>query len=110
MIQDKVHELKNLGRLSESVMDEFDELLQQIQYPINYDEGKVLITLFPAENSVHGVEWALLHAFETAANSCSDEEYGELLKMCPSEYHKEMLEIRWENDKKHSAKISSEPD
>lgn len=101
MIQDSINKLKLLGRMPDSSeddisserIDEYVKYIKETQKPINEEEARILVTLFP-EYELFGVESSLLHLFETVYNQISLNTYEEIIESCPSEEWKETLQQR----------------
>ena len=89
----EILELQDLGRMpNESINDDenidnvvnsYDSLLEKITLPITYDEGEILINLFP-ENAFYDLQWSLLKLIES-------------LEKCPSEEWRNILSSRYNN-------------
>ncbi len=104
-MQDAVIQLKQLGRMPDSINDNptneivgrYDDLLSMVKTPLTQDEVEVLISLFP-ESTMYEVEWSLLHLTETYTAP----DYRELIAECPSEEWCEVLTIRLDNFEKQN--------
>ena len=104
MIQRTINRLKELGRmpnsseddLSAEKIDEYAKLIKETNKPINWEEAKILIKLFP-EIELFGVEWSLLHLFETIFGHVPLDDYKKLIDECPSKEWKEQLTDRLNN-------------
>ncbi len=104
MLQENIKKLEELGRmpdesennLSNQLIDEYAQMIDNAKKPINIEEAKVLIKLFP-ESGLFGVEWSLLHLFETILGHISIDDYKKLIEECPSEEWKEQLTDRLSN-------------
>ncbi|MCE8841115.1 MULTISPECIES: hypothetical protein [Bacteroidaceae] len=102
----EVIELSKLGQMpNESINDtemiintirSYDVLLSRIKAPITYEEGLVLISLFP-ESSFYDLQWDLLKLVELLIKSTTPEEYLSLVDKCPSKEWKELLKQRFYN-------------
>ena len=103
-IRNEIKEIEKLGRmpdesendLSNELINLYADLLHKIEKPVNWAEAKILIKLFP-ESGLFGVEWSLLHLFETIFPCEEIEEYVQLIAECPSEEWREHLLQRVEN-------------
>ena len=79
-MRNEILQLKDLGRMpNESINDSdsidelinaYDTLLEQIQFPISFDEAMVLVQIFP-ENAFYDLQWSLLKLVESV---CVDDE------------------------------------
>ena len=104
MVQETIKRLKELGRMPDSSEDnipsdrigEYVELIKKTNKPINWEEAKILIMLFP-EYELFGIEWSLLHLFETIFSQISLDDYRKLIIECPSEEWKDTLKTRLNN-------------
>lgn len=100
----EVLELQNLGRMpNESINDDenidnivnsYDSLLEKITLPITYDEGEILIKLFP-ENAFYDLQWSLLKLVESL--EVNGDKYKNLIEKCPSEEWRSILSSRYNN-------------
>ena len=81
------------------LVEKYDELLSSIEKPISYDEGCVLVSLFP-EEAFYDLQWDLLKLVESLYGNIKDEEYLNLINKCPSEEWKDGLLTRFNNAKK----------
>jgi hypothetical protein len=105
MVQETIKKLEELGRmpdesennLSSQLIDEYARLTGLVKKPINIEEAKILIKLFP-ESGLFGVEWSLLHIFESVYNKIPDAEYINIIEECPSKEWKETLIERLQNE------------
>jgi len=103
-IRNEIKELEKLGRmpdesednLSSELIDTYASLLRSIEKPVNLEEAKILILLFP-ETGLFGVEWTLLHLFESIFFNIEEDKYIQLIAECPSKEWHENLKIRFEN-------------
>jgi hypothetical protein len=83
-------------------LKDFDELLQKIKLPIDFETALKLINLSPPINTgCYGVEWSLLHLVETYYKDTDDEEYKKLLDEAEDGEVKKLLRIRFENHLKN---------
>ena len=104
-IRNEIKRLEELGRmpdesednLSSELLNLYASLLHSIEKPVNREEAKILIRLFP-ESGLFGAEWTLLHLFETIF-SIEEDEYIRLIAECPSKEWRETLTARLENRK-----------
>ena len=110
-VQNKIKRLEELGRipneednLVNELVDEYFELVLNIEYPINYEEAKILIQLFP-ETEFYELESSLLHTFETIYKQIDETTYRDLINLCPSEYWRTELITRLENGIKRDNKL-----
>lgn len=102
----EILQLKDLGRMpnesindTESIIDvikSYDELLEQIQLPISYDEAEVLVQIFP-ESSFYDLQWSLLKLVESVILIVDNDKYIQLINTCPSREWKELLNKRFQN-------------
>ena len=79
-MRNEILQLKDLGRMpNESINDSdsidelinaYDTLLEQIQFPISFDEAMVLVQIFP-ENAFYDLQWSLLRLVESV---CVDDD------------------------------------
>jgi len=105
-IRKEVRELEELGRMPDESEDElsreksgvYASLLDSIEIPVNWEEAKILIRLFP-ESTLYEVEWTLLHIFETVF-PFEENKYVKLISQCPSKEWREILLVRLGNYKK----------
>lgn len=103
-IQNSILELKQLGcmpdeseeNLTNEQIDRYAYLLKQIKTPINEEEAKIIVQLFP-ESGLYGVEWTLLHIFESVLKNVDADIYVSLIKLCPSVEWKTHLTERFNN-------------
>jgi hypothetical protein len=101
MIQETIKKLELLGRMPDSSednissekIDEYATLIKEAKVPVNQKEAEILIKLFP-EYELFGIEWSLLHLFETVYNSIPLEIYKSIIEKCPSEEWKDTLLTR----------------
>ena len=99
-------QLKDLGRMpNESINDSdsidelinaYDTLLEQIQFPISFDEAMVLVQIFP-ENAFYDLQWLLLKIIESLIKTVNKEDYMKLINICPSEEWRKALISRYNN-------------
>lgn len=99
-------ELLKLGRMpNESIDDDesvdsiialYDSFLEKIILPISYEEGEVLISLFP-DNAFYDLQWTLLKLVESLIKTVDNEKYRILINQCPSEEWKDSLSARFNN-------------
>lgn len=103
-MQDAILHLKAMGQMpsdyedmADSVPDAYGELLKQIKTPITMQEAEILAGLFP-ETGLFGLEWTLLHIFETARESGTADtvRYKNAVLLCKSEEWQETLLRRLE--------------
>ncbi|MCG8484488.1 MAG: hypothetical protein MJA31_14350 [Clostridia bacterium] len=112
MIRNKVLELKKLGKMPnehlddedsiEDLINQYDELLESIEKPISYDEGEVLIELFP-ENAFYDLHWTLLQLIESLFGKIELSKYEKLIAKCPSAEWNEALHdrlMKWKKKQK----------
>ena len=105
-MRQEVIELSKLGQMpNESIYDTetitetikaYDVLLSKITEPITYEEGLVLISLFP-KSSFYDMQWDLLAFVESLIKTTTIKEYLTLVDKCPSEEWKELLKQRFYN-------------
>jgi hypothetical protein len=96
-------QLKALGRmpdesdetLTSERIDAYAKLLKEVKKPVSREDAAALIGLFP-ESGLYGVEWTLLHLFESV-QSANRAEYEALIAHCPSEEWRNTLQIRYNN-------------
>ena len=101
-MRNEILQLKDLGRMpNESINDSdsidelinaYDTLLEQIQFPISFDEAMVLVQIFP-ENAFYDLQWSLLRLVD-------DDRYIQLINSCPSQEWRDTLNARYANYKK----------
>lgn len=106
IMRTEILQLKDLGRMpnesindTESIIDvikSYDELLEQIQLPISYDEAEVLVQIFP-ESSFYDLQWSLLKLVESVILIVDNDKYIQLINTCPSREWKELLNMRFQN-------------
>jgi hypothetical protein len=99
-------ELKKLGRIpNESIDDDesvdniitsYDLILEKITLPITYEEGEILIKLFP-ENAFYDLQWSLLKLIESLVEIVDNGKYRILINQCPSIEWKSSLNVRFNN-------------
>ena len=109
-IRNEIKSITELGRipdesddsLSEELIDSYSDALEKIKKPVNYQEAKALVQIFP-ESGLYGIEWELLHLVESSLTQVSIEEYKEVILLCPSDEWRSNMLIRFENwQKKHT--------
>ena len=108
-IREEIKKLGELGRmpdeteddLSNELIDLYASLLKRVGKPLNLEVAKIIIRLFP-ESGLFGVEWTLLHLFETVF-PMEEDEYVRLISECPSKEWRERLLARLENYKENRA-------
>jgi hypothetical protein len=93
---------KYRAALLSDTIERYLQLLEEIETPVNYNEAKILLNLFP-EYSFFEVEYQLLHKFETIFKEISEEKYLELIKQCPSKEWQGRLITRFNNGKENAA-------
>ncbi|WP_299902883.1 hypothetical protein [uncultured Aquimarina sp.] len=108
MIREEVIKLNKLGRMPnedlddddsiDDLIDKYDDLLESIEKPVSFEEGEILIKLFP-ENAFYDLHWTLLQLIESLFGNIDLDKYETLIKDCPSEEWKETLLARFENSK-----------
>lgn len=108
----EILELQHLGRMpNESINDDetidnivnsYDSLLEKIALPITYEEGEVLIKLFP-ENAFYDLQWSLLKLIESL--EIDGDKYKSLIDKCPSKEWKNILSSRYNNWLKKQDKV-----
>lgn len=82
---------------TEAAIEWWSERFDQIDKPVTLDEAAALVRLFP-EESLYGIEWALLHAVESVLSEPSQlESYRESIGGCPSAEWKRTLTVRLDN-------------
>lgn len=106
MIRQEFLELQKTGRMpNESINDDasidtlinlYDAILGKITLPITYEEGKILIKLFP-ENAFYDLQWSLLKLIESLIKTTDNERYINLINVCPSQEWRNILNIRFKN-------------
>lgn len=99
-------ELQKLGRMPnesiddnasiDDVINSYDSILEKISLPITYEEGAILIKLFP-ENSFYDLQWSLLKLVESLSQMIDSEKYRTLIDGCPSKEWKDGLINRFNN-------------
>ena len=65
----------------------------------NYEEAKILVRLFP-ESGLFGIEWTLLHLFESIFTQIEESKYIQLMAECPSEEWDKTLRQRLDDKTK----------
>ena len=98
--------LKKIGRMPNESLDDnesidslirdYDDLLSSIELPLSYEEGKVLVGLFPDE-AFYDLQWDLLKLVESLYGKITNDEYLSLIQECPSKEWKEALLTRFYN-------------
>ena len=98
--------LKKIGRMPNESLDDdesidtlirdYDDLLSSIELPLSYEEGKVLVSLFPDE-AFYDLQWDLLKLVESLYGKITNDEYLSLIQECPSKEWKEALLTRFYN-------------
>lgn len=98
--------LKKIGRMPNESLDDnesidslirdYDNLLSSIELPLSYEEGKVLVSLFPDE-AFYDLQWDLLKLVESLYGKITNDEYLSLIQECPSKEWKEALLTRFYN-------------
>lgn len=98
--------LKEIGRMPNESLDDnesidslirdYDDLLSSIELPLSYEEGKVLVSLFPDE-AFYDLQWDLLKLVESLYGKITNDEYLSLIQECPSKEWKEALLTRFYN-------------
>ena len=106
-MRNEILQLKDLGRMpNESINDSdsidelinaYDTLLEQIQFPISFDEAMVLVQIFP-ENAFYALQWSLLRLVESVC--VDDDRYIQLINSCQSQEWRDTLNARYANYKK----------
>jgi hypothetical protein len=99
-------ELQASGRMpNESIDDDesvddivasYDSILEKITLPITYEEGEILINLFP-ENAFYDLQWSLLKLVESLIKTVDNEKYRVLINRCPSKEWRNSLNVRFNN-------------
>ena len=80
-----------------NILDLFHNFLEQIQFPISFDEAMVLVQIFP-ENAFYDLQWSLLRLVESVC--VDDDRYIQLINSCPSQEWRDTLNARYANYKK----------
>jgi hypothetical protein len=105
-----IEKLYSIGKLpSAGISDEndfplnnFDELLQKIKLPIDFETAIKLINLSPPINEgCYGVEWSIIHLVENYFKDTGDEKYKKLLNEAEDGEVRRLLRIRFENHLKN---------
>ena len=107
IIRKEIKELEKLGRLpdesennlSSETIDLYADLFKSIEKPVNYEEAKILVRLFP-ESGLFGIEWTLLHLFESIFTQIEESKYIQLMAECPSEEWEKTLRQRLDDKTK----------
>ncbi|OJX32664.1 MAG: hypothetical protein BGO86_10415 [Chryseobacterium sp. 36-9] len=81
------------------LVEKYNQLLTTIQKPINIEEGKALISLFP-ETAFYDLQWDLLQLVESLYGNIDDKSYINIINECPSAEWKEALLNRYRNGSK----------
>ena len=76
------------------VIRSYDDLLEQIQLPISFDEAEVLVQIFP-DSSFYDLQWDLLKLVESVIRIDNGDKYIQLINACPSQEWKDVLNIRY---------------
>jgi hypothetical protein len=101
-----IEQLYSIGKLpSAGIVDEtdfplknFDELLQKIKLPIDFETALKLIDLSPPINEgCYEVEWSIIHLVENYYKDTDDEKYKKLLDEAEDGEVKRLLRIRFDN-------------
>lgn len=92
-------ESENDDEQTDLLVEQYDMLLSSIQKPINIEEGKVLVALFP-ETAFYDLQWDLLQLMESLYGKIDDEAYINIIDECPSSEWKEALLNRYRNGSK----------
>ncbi|MCD8455093.1 hypothetical protein LNJ08_11895 [Tenacibaculum finnmarkense genomovar ulcerans] len=104
MIQNSILELQSLGKMPNEYMDDgedvellrkkYKECLASIKTPINFNEAKILITLFP-DDIFYDLEYDIFSLIETFSSS-NINQYEDVIKKCNNSSYKELLISRLE--------------
>ena len=104
----EVLELKNIGRMPTetledtedilSLIEKYDAVISNIESPINFEEAKVIISIFP-EGFFYDLHWDLVRLIESLPTQ-DEQGYLEVINLCPSKEWKEVLNTRYLNWKK----------
>ena len=70
--------------------------MSSIELPLSYEEGKVLVSLFPDE-AFYDLQWDLLKLVESLYGKITNDEYLSLIQECTSKEWKEALLTRFYN-------------
>lgn len=81
-------------KISDERIDDYQNLLEEIDEPITIEEAENLVHLFP-ETSLFKLEWTLLHIVESIETD--DFSYRKIIDRCPSKEWREILSKRCEN-------------
>ena len=102
----EILKLKEIGRMPNESLDDnesidslirdYDELLSSIKLPLSYEEGKVLVSLFP-EEAFYDLQWDLLKLVESLYGKITNDKYHSLIQECPSKEWREALLARYNN-------------
>lgn len=104
MVRKAIIQLNEMGRLPDSLSEDFTDLIDGIEEPVSYEEAEILVKLLPdllVEG--YGVDWTLLHLIESATciESVTDiEQYKRLIDICLSMEWKKTMKNRLDNYKK----------
>ena len=109
MIQKSVLELEILGKMPNEYMDDGEDIkllekkykknLESVNTPINFEEAKILITLFP-DDTFYDLDYDLFSLIETFNSTSTHHKYESLIKSCNNSNYKELLISRFKNWKK----------
>lgn len=80
--------------ISDERIDDYQNLLEEIDAPLTIEEAENLVHLFP-ETSLFQLEWTLLHIVE--AIETDDSSYRKIIDRCPSKEWRETLSKRFDN-------------
>ena len=103
IVRSEIKKLEELGRMpdesddsvSVEMLNLYKNSLHNVAKPVNYEEAKILVRLFP-ESGCYGGEWTLLHLFESIF-PIEENKYVQLIAECPSKEWRERLTERFEN-------------
>ena len=80
----EILKLKEIGRMPNESLDDnesidslirdYDELLSSIKLPLSYEEGKVLVSLFP-EEAFYDLQWDLLKLVESLYGKITNDKW-----------------------------------
>ena len=101
IIREEIKKLEELGRmpdesendLNSETIDLYAGLLKRIEKPVSWDEALILARLFP-KYGLFGVEYSLMHVFESIVLHIEEDKYVQLIAECPSEEWREKLMYR----------------
>ena len=109
MVRLEIEKLAQLGRMPnegidddesvDAIVEEYSELIEVIIPPLTFEEGQVLVRLFP-ETSFYDLQWDLLHLVETLYTNAGMEKYEAMIEKCQSTEWRETMEIRLSNGEK----------